>query len=232
MRHFWGVLLAIVGSALLAIPSWVRAALSPSRQLWLDSHLALNVSTVRRAYLILIPVGLFWATFRAWKEENDGRIAAEKASPEALRNEIVALRADLEGQKRRILTTPQRDTIMAAFRADAKNHSEPLRFGIFHNMWNAEARDYAVQLAEVFSQLGASGVPGSTVDPYVPRDLTGLIIRVKDQAVPSTEARRLSRILTEADVESAFGTITGPQAAHVKDVDLQLVIGRRNANSA
>src|SRR5260221_7967596 len=99
VRHLWALLAAILGSVLLASPSWIRAALSPAWQQWMDSTLTFDVNTVRKAYLVFIPLGLFWATYKAWKEENDGRLKAEQASPEVLRNEIAALKADLESQK-------------------------------------------------------------------------------------------------------------------------------------
>jgi len=88
----------------------------------------------------------------------------ERASPDQLATQIAALRADVESQKRRILTAQQREALIAAFGADAKEHSEPLIFGIWYNKWDGEAEEYARQLASVFSQLGASGALGSTDD--------------------------------------------------------------------
>ena len=58
-RNFLSVVYAMVGSALFALPGEVRAALTRDNQAWLDSKLTFDVSVVRKAYLILIPLGFF-----------------------------------------------------------------------------------------------------------------------------------------------------------------------------
>lgn len=233
MRNFWAVLAASLGSVLFAIPSWIRAVLPLSWQHWMDSKLAFDVNTVRRAYWILIPLGLFSATYKAWKEENDARIAAEKLSPQELQDEVRQLakqleetKADLASQRRRRLLPAQRELLLAACKAAQKESAEALRFGVYFNSWNDEARDYAVQLCEIFSAVGMSGVPGGTTD--VPRELEGVIIRFKPGALPNN-AKRLSDLLKKGLISDRWEALTGPRAALVKDDYLDLAIGRSSA---
>ncbi len=129
MKHAWAILAAIGGSALLALPSLVRPALSPTWQRQLDSLLTSSPTEIRHAYLVLLPVGFFWATYRAWKEENDARIKAEKESPADLRAELASVRTELEGLRRhqqRSITRQQWDainglSIVSAATAQARN---------------------------------------------------------------------------------------------------------------
>ena len=77
MKHTKAVAAAVAGSFVFALPSLVRLALSPSWQAWLDAHMTISVYTARNAYMVLIPLGIFWATYQTWKEENDARVKAE-----------------------------------------------------------------------------------------------------------------------------------------------------------
>jgi hypothetical protein len=191
----------------------------------MDSTLTFDVNTVRKAYLVFIPLGLFWATYKAWKEENDGRLKAEQASPEVLRNEIAALKADLESQKHRTLSAKQRSDLEAAIR-DTLKDNEYLGFSSYYNWLDPEAEQYARQFAAVFVPLSVSGVPGPTQD--VPPDLEGLVIGVKDARTIPRNAQRLSDALTKANITHRFGTVTGHRNSLLKDDHVELLVGRRS----
>jgi len=151
VRHVTAVVVAIVGSVLFVIPSWIRAALSPASQQWLDSGLTFKVSTIRKAYLIILPLGVFWATFLAWREEHHARQAAEKESPEALRTEVGELRskvADFTGLFWQPLTDPQRDDLRARLRKLGRHMVH-----VQHHE-NTDCTRLAGELGQVFESAG------------------------------------------------------------------------------
>jgi hypothetical protein len=237
MRHILAVIVAIVGSVLVATPSWIRAALSPPWQSWMDSTLTFDVNTVRKAYLVFVPIGVFWATYKAWKEQNDARIAAEKLTPPELQKEVRELaqqleqtKADLASQRRRTLSSEQREILSAACAADLRaNPTEPLRFGVYYNLWNTEAGEYAINLCEIFSSAGMSGVPTSTNEAEIASNLEGVIIRMKDVRTPPNGATRLSALLKKGLISHGSRALNGPRSFPIKEDYFDLVIGRSSA---
>jgi hypothetical protein len=232
MKHLKAVVAAVIGSVLFAFPSWLRPALSPDWQKRIDLMLTFDVNTIRKAYLILIPISLFWATYKAWQEENTARIGAEKATPEALKIKVEELAKQLEeskAQQRRVLSPQQRVRLKAAIEAiQAEHGAESLRFPIIYNHMVGEAADYAGQLNEVFFPCGVSyGIPVST--PDVPMDFQGLALWVKDEHAPPQRARLFMRALQESGLQVRFETLTGHRAPHIKDEHCEFVVGRRES---
>lgn len=135
--------------------------------------------------------------------------------------------SELKRDQQRRITKQQEDALIAAFHRDTQTHGI-LRFGIVHNMWNSEAAEYARQLASIFSQLGACGVPQSTDDSAVLRDMQGLAIQVKDQQSPPERASRLEAILSHADIRSRFESVTGYRASLFPADGMELVVGRKS----
>ena len=198
----------------------------------MDSLLTFDVNTVRKAYLVFLPFGVFWATYRAWQEENNARIAAEKATPEALKVQVEELAKQLEetkAQQRRELSPKQRMALKAAIEAiQAQYGADSLRFPICYSHLVGEAGDYAGQLNEVLFPCGVSyGVPISTAD--VPLDFEGLALMVKDEQSPPLRARLFMSALREAQLHVRFQTLTGWRASHIQEEHCEFVVGRRES---
>jgi hypothetical protein len=236
MKHLKGVVVAVVGSVLFASPSWVRAALSPDWQRRMDLLLTVDVNTVRNAYLIFIPIGLFWATYKAWQEENNKRLEAEKASPEALKNRVEELAKALEEtktQQRRELTPKQRIALKSAIETIQTQHgANSLRFPIAYNHMVGEAGEFAGQLYEVLFPCGVSYESPVPTDD-VPLDFEGLALVVKDRDSPPVRAKLFMTALQEAELPVRFETLTGRRATlNVPDEYCEFVVGRRESIGA
>ncbi|MGC2762237.1 MAG: hypothetical protein WA206_13050 [Candidatus Binatus sp.] len=217
MKHAWAILAAIGGSALLALPSLVRPALSPIWQRRLDSLLTSSPTEIRHAYLVLLPVGLFWATYRAWKEENDARIKAEKESPADLRAELASVRTELEGLRRhqqRSITRQEWDEIEKAYRLSPQQRP---KLAIKTPFNDSEAEKYAQDFEGLF-------YCGRSRDAKIDADMKGLIVRVHNRSAPSTQARFFSQTLKAAGIANEIKELE-LQFPINPNLDCELVIG-------
>jgi hypothetical protein len=77
MRHGWALLLALVGSAALAIPGWVEPLLSGPHAKELTATLTVSTEAYRYLAVGALALGFLYSSFLAWDEE---RSKLEKAN--------------------------------------------------------------------------------------------------------------------------------------------------------
>jgi len=181
----------------------------------MDSMLTFDVNSVRKAYMIFIPLGLFWTTYRAWKEENDAKIQAQKNTPEALLIEISQLREKLEPRE---LTDQQAAILESSFREISIDWSLELCF----NPGNTEAEYYARQFWERLR-----GLVFLTATNEVPIGLSGVGVSVKDLANIPERARKLSAALASAGIKHEFMVRPQPYLGTIRDDYCDITIGRK-----
>jgi hypothetical protein len=100
--------------------------------------------------LILIPIGLFWATYRAWKEENDARLKAEEASPENLRRKVETLEANLARVTGR---TPTPENHQRFFETVRRLGIEQFYPPVLCRVGDVEAMNFANQINDLYKEL-------------------------------------------------------------------------------
>jgi hypothetical protein len=210
MKHLKGVVASIVGSILVASPSWIRAALSPEWQHRLDVALTFNVDSVRKAYLLFIPIGLFWTTYKAWQEENSAKVDALKSTPEGLRRELAALRerlTEIQSAQGRTITRTQRDAFKnAADLVDKNAVNEPRMWGAMFivSRIDPECEDYARRLVDLFAINGTRATfsgPSNMEVPTASSQGIGLLQVVADPSNLPDYARVLCNLIRAAHIE-------------------------------
>src|SRR5215831_13141432 len=101
--HIYAILLGVAGSAILALPAWVRPLLSPEHQKLLDGYDLLSVSTYSLLSILVLITGLILASFLAWEEQalESERLQKEVSRLEALRKkpDILARVLQYSGRK-------------------------------------------------------------------------------------------------------------------------------------